>query len=238
MKYLFQPAALLGALSALLSVSASAQDNAYPTPTPTPTTAAITYIQGNSAVPQTPQATVAVTYTAPQSGGDLNVVIVGWNDTSAQVNSVSDSNGNSYQLAVGPTVETGLLSQAIYYAQNINAAAPGANVVTVTFNAPANYPDIRILEYSGIDLIDPVDGSVGAAGNTATSGTGALTTANANDLLVAGNVVQTLTTGPGSAVPQKGSSLAYKITRISLVPQTRPPRSRGSAPLPKNLKTA
>jgi hypothetical protein len=58
-------------------------------------------------------------------------------------------------------VQTGPLSQSIYYAKNINEAAPGANVVTVTFNAPANYPDIRILEYSGIDLLDPVDGSVG-----------------------------------------------------------------------------
>src|ERR1700730_1359741 len=56
--------------------------------------AAIAYIQGNSADPQTAQAGVTVQYTTAQKAGDLNVVIVGWNDTTAQVTSVSDSKGN------------------------------------------------------------------------------------------------------------------------------------------------
>ena len=42
-----------------------------------------TYVQGNSATPQTPQTTVTVPYTAAQTAGNLNVVVVGWNDTSA-----------------------------------------------------------------------------------------------------------------------------------------------------------
>src|SRR5260370_37027319 len=60
------------------------------------------YVQGNYAVPQTPQTKVTVTYTASQTAGDLNVVIVGWNDSTAQVSSLTDSKGNVYQLAVGP----------------------------------------------------------------------------------------------------------------------------------------
>jgi hypothetical protein len=73
------------------------------------------YVQGNFAAPQTPQTNVTVTYPAAQTAGDLSVVIVGWNDASAQVSSVTDSKGNVYQLAVGPTVLTGSdpLSQAI-----------------------------------------------------------------------------------------------------------------------------
>jgi hypothetical protein len=39
-------------------------------------------------------------------------VIVGSNDSTVQVSSLTDSNGNVYQLAVGPMV-TGALSQAI-----------------------------------------------------------------------------------------------------------------------------
>ena len=69
--------------------------------------AAIACVQGNYATPQTPQATVQVTYTNAQLAGDLNVVIVGWNDTSAVVSSVSDTKGNTYQLAVGPTLLSG-----------------------------------------------------------------------------------------------------------------------------------
>ena len=72
------------------------------------------YAQGNYATPQTPQANVTVPYKAAQTAGDLNVVIVGWNDATAQVSSLTDSKGNIYQLAVGPTVLTGsdALSQA------------------------------------------------------------------------------------------------------------------------------
>ena len=39
-----------------------------------------TYVQGNATVPQTPQTLVTVPYTAAQTAGNLNLVIVGWND--------------------------------------------------------------------------------------------------------------------------------------------------------------
>ena len=51
----------------------------------------ITYVQGNYATPQTPQASVTVTFTSAQTAGDLNVVAVGWNDSAATVSSVTDS---------------------------------------------------------------------------------------------------------------------------------------------------
>ena len=77
---------------------------------------------------------MTVPYAVPQTAGDLNVVIVGWNDATAQVSSLTDSKGNVYQLAVGPTVLMGSapLSQAIYFAKNISAATAGGNAVTVT----------------------------------------------------------------------------------------------------------
>ncbi len=155
------------------------------------------YVQSNYAVPQTPQTSVTVPYTAAQNDGNLNVVIVGWSDSTAHVTSLTDSNGNVYQLAVGPMV-TGALSQAIYYAKNISAAAAATNAVTVTFNTGATYPDVRILEYSGIDPVSPVDTFVGATGNSAMSSSGTLTTTNATDLLVGANTVQTTTADAGS----------------------------------------
>src|SRR5467141_955394 len=94
----------------------------------------ITYVQGNYADPQTPQITVSVTFTAAQAAGDLNVAVVGWNDDTATVSTVIDKSGNTYTRAVGPTVLTGSLSQSIYYARNIKAAAAGANSITVTFS--------------------------------------------------------------------------------------------------------
>jgi len=51
--------------------------------------AAPVYVQGNYSAPQTPQKTVPVTYTAAQTTGNLNVVIVGWNDSNAVVSAGS-----------------------------------------------------------------------------------------------------------------------------------------------------
>src|SRR6266481_1136202 len=39
---------------------------------------------------------VVVPFTVSQTAGNLNVVVVGWNDTSATIGSVVDSNGNTY----------------------------------------------------------------------------------------------------------------------------------------------
>ena len=86
----------------------------------------ISYIQGNYATPQAAQSTVTVSYTATQAAGDLNVIVVGWNDTTATVSSVTDKSGNTYTLAVGPTLIGSALSQSIYYAKSIASADRGS----------------------------------------------------------------------------------------------------------------
>src|SRR5262249_28054284 len=164
----------------------------------TSTTPVISYVQGNSATPQTPQSTVNVLYAGAQTAGNLNVVVVGWNDSTASVNSVSDSKGNVYTRAVGPTSTSGALSQSVYYAKNIVSATAGSNAVTVTFSPAATFPDIRILEYSGADPNSPVDVTAANSGNGATSSSGSVTTTNPVDLLFGANIVTTFTSGPGA----------------------------------------
>ncbi len=165
--------------------------------------AAITYVQGNSATPQTSQSVVNVTFTAAQTVGDLDVVVIGWNNSTATVSGVTDSRGNTYALAVGPTIQAPVASQSIYYAKNIAAAAAGANSVTVTFSGAAAFPDIRILEYKGADLNNPVDVTAANSGNSGTSNSGTATTTNATDLIFGANLVQTTTTGPGSGFTRR-----------------------------------
>ncbi|HEV8166385.1 MAG TPA: fibronectin type III domain-containing protein, partial [Actinomycetota bacterium] len=156
------------------------------------------FVQVAAADPQSPQASVGVTFTAAQTTGNLNVVIVGWNDTNAQVATVTDTKGNSYVRAVGPTQLPGALSQSIYYAKNIAGATAGGNTVTVTFNTAAQFADVRILEYSGLDQVAPLDGTaVGSGSGSGSTTTAALTTTGATDLLVAGNTVATGNSGAG-----------------------------------------
>jgi hypothetical protein len=138
-----------------------------------------TFVQVKSATPQTASGSVAVTYPVAQTAGNLNVVVVGWNDTTSTVSMVSDSLGNNYALAIGPTTGTGL-RQSIYYAAGIKA---GGNTVTVRFNQAAVYVDIRALEYSGLDPANPLDVKAGAAGSGTTASSGSATTTSANDLI-------------------------------------------------------
>lgn len=165
-------------------------------------TSTIAFVQGNYSAPWNPQSTMTIPYPKAQSAGDLNVIVVGWNDSKAVVKSVTDSRGNAYTLAVGPTVQSGVASESIYYAKNITAAAAGANSVTVQFSAAARFPDIRIAEYSGASTTSPVDNTAASSGNSGTS-SASVVTASANDLILAGNLVQTVSTGPGSGYTQR-----------------------------------
>jgi hypothetical protein len=145
-------------------------------------TVSIGFAQVASATPQSSVASVKVTYPQAQTAGDLNLVVVGWNDTSATVQSVTDSLGNSYALAAGPVKGTAL-TQSIYYAKNILA---GRNSVKVTFSQVAAFPDIRILEYKGLSTTAPLDVKAGASGTSGSNvvvSSGAATTTAASELI-------------------------------------------------------
>ena len=152
---------------------------------------AISFGQVAAATPQVPTQVVTVSYPGAQTVGDLNVVVVGWNDVTSIVQSVTDSAGNVYSLAIGPTTGTGE-RQSIYYAANI---AGGNNTVTVQFNQPALYPDVRILEYRGVSSVDV---TAGASGSGTSTSSGPITTTSANELLFAANTVSTGNTGAGA----------------------------------------
>jgi hypothetical protein len=141
---------------------------------------------------------VAVTFPAVQKAGSLNVVAIGSVDTVRSVVSVTDTQGNVYTQAVAPAVNTaGGISHTIYYAKDIVAAAAGGNTVTVTFDGPAVYPDVRIVEYAGLDHIVPVDVAATNVGDSDTSGV-SLTTTVPEALLFSANTVGTLTAAPGA----------------------------------------
>jgi hypothetical protein len=154
----------------------------------------ITFVQVKSATPQTASASVAVTYPVAQTLGNLNIVAVGWNDTTSTVAGITDTRGNTYTLAIGPTTGTGL-RQSIYYAKNI---AAGANTVTVTFSKAAAFVDFRVLEYSGLDTANPLDKTAGAVSSGTTASSGAVTTTAANELIFGAGMTIAKFTGAGS----------------------------------------
>ncbi|MCM0083348.1 Ig-like domain-containing protein [Geomonas sp. Red32] len=156
----------------------------------TGTTAPIAFVQSAYSCPQSATSTVTVTLPKTQTAGDLNIIVVGRNDSTTGVNSVTDTLGNTYTMADAMT-GTGV-RQSIYYAPNIKG---GTNQVKISFNASASYPDIRVLEYSGVKAMDKVVSNTGS-GTTCSSGSAATTAAN--ELLFAANTVSTGTSAAGS----------------------------------------
>jgi hypothetical protein len=153
----------------------------------------IMFVQVSAATPQEPLATVAIAFSQPQRQGGLNVIAVGWNDLTSVVVSVTDSSGNPYVLAVGPTRGT-IVSQSIYYAANIHAAA--SNTVTVTFDQPAAVVDLRATEYAGLRGV--VGGTAASTGMAPEASAGALDVSDAPALIVLAGITSWEFTGAGA----------------------------------------
>jgi len=178
----------------------------------------ITFVQAASG-PSSIQATntsVVTAYLHPQTAGNLNIVAVGWADTTSSISSVVDSKGNIYTRAVGPTTNTGV-QQSIYYAKNI---AGGANKVKVTFNQAAAYPDVRILEYSGLDPTSPLDVTAAAAGSGTNASSGSATTTSANELIFGAGATAHHFTAAGSGFTKRLLNMYGNIAEDEVVSST------------------
>jgi hypothetical protein len=100
----------------------------------------------------------------------------------------------------------------MYYAPKIAASA--SNTVTVAFNAIVPSPEVRIMEYRGIDPASPVD-----AIQTNNTGTAWISTSNANDLIIAGSLIATGTvpSAPAAAYTQRLASSSGDMVQDRIV---------------------
>jgi hypothetical protein len=132
--------------------------------------------------------------------GNLIVVWVFWSSTPARaLTTVTDTVGNGYQRAIGPTGGIGDLSafqQEIWIAKNIK---PGANVsVKAIFGAIFNdEKNIAAFEYSGADQVAPVDKTAAATGAGADASVGTPVTTAPGIVFAAAVFKNTGTSGPG-----------------------------------------
>jgi len=138
--------------------------------------ARVAFVQMATATPTGANLYASAAFPTAQSAGDLNVVVIGWGDSTDSVMRVTDTAGNTYDLAIGPTRATGV-SQSIYYAKSIVAAA--ANAVRVQFKVAVPKLDLRVVEYAELDPVAPLDTVAGQSGfsGAPTSGTAATHTA-------------------------------------------------------------
>ncbi len=152
------------------------------------------------------ETTNSITVTTPAfnrnvTSGNLLLVWIWYHSTAQTVASVTDSAGNNYQRAVGPTVGAGGLAafqQEVWFKANVTG---GANVtVTATFSsAPAAAFEraISAHEYSGASTTAPVDATSATIGATANASTAPVAITTARLIFGAAIFAGAGTAGPG-----------------------------------------
>lgn len=154
-------------------------------------------------------------FSTANTAGNLIVVYAIWDNTNTAT--VSDTNGNTYTSAVGPTALTSCCRAQIFYAKNI---AGGNNTVNVTFStAASSFALSYIHEYSGIDTVSPIDVTSASSGTASAISSGSATTANANDLIFGGMASGDTVTSAGSGFVARSSAFG-NMTEDKVVTST------------------
>jgi chitodextrinase len=147
--------------------------------------------------------TGSTTFSSVVTGGNLLVAYLIWDSTGGA--SVSDSLGNVYASAGGPTRwSNGIYSAQVFYAINNRS---GVDTVTAIFSTSVHsFGIIYAHEYSGINQTSPLDVTIAAAGPSGNLTSGVTNTTNSMDLLFAGGVSANVVTSPGPGYMARSTS--------------------------------
>jgi hypothetical protein len=134
------------------------------------TDAPITYVQsGQSSVHQMSSATAVVALPNPTAANDLVIITVTYDDTTREIATLTDDEGNTYVRAIDPVMwATRPFHTEMWYAAHV---AGGAFTATATFSGPTSsfflaYAD----EYAGATALDQTSTAVGLTGLVVDSG--------------------------------------------------------------------
>ena len=167
-------------------------------------TPAISFVQAASSTAVASNTTVSVSFASAQTVSNLNIVVVGWKDTTRTITSVVDNKGKTYTLAGTSTSGTGV-RQSTYYS---TAAGGAGTTVTVTFNGAATAPDVRVLEYAGVTTLGRTASGTGTAATATATAAQATTAANGNVLVFGACTTTSSVTAAGTGYTSRLTSTA------------------------------
>jgi hypothetical protein len=148
----------------------------------------------------TGNAAITALIAGAQTSGNTNLVFVSIS-ASAVISSVTDTKGNSYKVLSSPGAEM----IAVYAASNIAAAGAGTNTVTVNFSVNCDFPDVHVLEYSGIEASLPLDGVSAGSGTGTSISSGTFSTTRAYDTVAA------FVTSPSAPTISAGTGFTMRV---------------------------
>jgi hypothetical protein len=109
------------------------------------------------------------------------------------------------------------LQQVIYYARNV---VGGSNQVLVTFNQAASYPDVRILEYRGVDTNSPLDVTAANVGTGTAANSGFASTTSPTELIFASGTTGNVFSSAGTGFINRGINAYGNIAEDKTVTAT------------------
>jgi hypothetical protein len=123
------------------------------------------------------------TFPGPSNPGDLIVVSSYWSSQAVSVTSVTDTKGNTYNLAIGPTNWGGASYRgATYYASNI-AGGGAATTITITYSGAQGGTITFAAEYSGVATFNPLDQVSAQTGTGTVLNSGTVATGQGTELI-------------------------------------------------------
>ena len=176
----------------------------------------------------------STTLTQAQAAGNLNAVVVGWNDATANITSVTDSAGNIYQLAA-PDHARHRPQPGRLLRQEHRRRRGRQHRHRHLRQGRAVYADVRIAEYSGLDRTNPLDVTASAAGTTSAANSGTATTNFASALLLGAGTTSGGFTGrrhrlhPAASSPSPTATSWRTASSPAPAPTARPRRRSAAA---------
>src|SRR5271156_1001506 len=137
-------------------------------------------VQQAAAAASSSAGSFSLSFPANTNAGDFVLVAFDFNEN-AGTSSVTDSQGNVF-TGVGARLNSpdGSIRSRVYYAKSIKG---GPDTVTVNLTATSTWIEVFLTEYSGIDLVNPIDTQVGATGSAGSVSSGSAATKYAGDVI-------------------------------------------------------
>jgi len=160
------------------------------------------FVQGNANGDPTSGTVTTCSFTSNVAAGNLLVVATSFASVS-ETAAVTDSLGNTYSTAIGPTTSNSISSREyIFYAV---VASSGANTITVTNSNPVIFRRVAIHEYSGVNTLEA---TAGANNTTGAPDSGPVTTTHANALIFGWGISNNGTTTAGTGFTLRETALS------------------------------
>jgi hypothetical protein len=157
------------------------------------------HVQTNSKIVGGASSSINLNFAAASTSGHLIVVHLTWDKQNRNVNTISDTKGNTYHR-IGATTSWGSTYRSdLWYAYNITAGASPLSITVTLTGAVNNLFEIYISEYSNVlTTADPLDKNIIVTGTNGTISAGPVTTTSTNQLIYGVAI--------GESVPLNGGS--------------------------------